>query len=95
MQVLVFSPTLSTALALPWLLLFPAASLALWWQRCLLWIKAQSGLQASGLARLLEGVVLPAGVVGAAGVGRKEHPGSRQLPQRLCVFLELVCPRAW
>lgn len=90
-----FSPTLPTALAVPWLLLFPAASLALWWQSCLLWIKAQSGLQASTLARILKGMVLPGGMVGAAEVGGKEHPGSRKLPQRLCVLLELVCPRGW
>lgn len=95
MEGLVFSLTLPTALAVPWLPLFPAASLALWWQRCLLWIKVQRGLQASALARMLEGLVLPAGMVGAAEVGEKEHSGSRQLPQRLCVFLELVFPRGW
>lgn len=95
MEELVFSLILLTALAAPQLLLFPAASLALWWQRCLLWIKAQRGLQASALARMLEGMVLPAGMVGAAGVGEKEHLGSRQLPQRLCVFLELVYRRGW
>lgn len=95
MEVLIFSPTFSTALAVLWLLPFPAASPALWWQTCLPWIKAQSGLQASGLASLLEGMVLPAGMVEAAGVGRKEHLGSRQLLRRLCVFLELICPRGW
>lgn len=76
MEVLVFSPTPSTALVVPWLLLFPAASLALWWQRCLLWIKAQSVLQISALVGMLEGMVLPAGLVGAAEVGRKGAPGS-------------------
>lgn len=95
MEGLVFSPTLPSALAVPWHLLFPATSLAFWWQTCLLWIKAQSGLQASALARMLEGMVLPAGMVGAAEAGGKEFPDSRQLPQRLYVFLELVCPRGW
>lgn len=92
---LVFSPTLPTALAVLWLLLFSATSLPLWWQRCLLWIKAQNGLQASALDRMLKGMVLPAGMVGAARVEGKKHPGSSQLPQRLHVFLEFVCPRGW
>lgn len=50
MEGLVFSPTLPTALAVLWLLLFLDAFLALWWQMCLLWIKDQSGLQASAVA---------------------------------------------
>lgn len=32
-------------------------------------------------------MVVPAGMVRAAGVGGKEHPNFRQLPQKLCVFL--------
>lgn len=95
MDGLVFSPTLPTVLAVLWLLLFSATSLALWWQRCLLWIKAQNGLQASALARMLKGMILPAGIVGTAGVEGREHPGSRQLLQRLRVFLELVHSRGW
>lgn len=84
MEGLVFSPALPTALAVPWLLLFPAASLALWWQSCLLWIKAQSGPQASALARILKGMVPPGGMVGA---GRERAPWLQAVPPEvMCIF---------